>query len=541
MYQDFEYDQEYGIYVAKNSKEVSFLDGCEEYLFNIFQNVKASAYPVDLQFHIKDWPSRYHLSYQRTNLLIAIKELFNPSWSVLECGAGMGALTLWLSENFAEVDAIEGNLVRAKVLRQRVRNSKNVKVFVTDLSNGPLPKTKYDMITLVGVLEYIPFYSNDNIENSVIKFLEKLKYHLNEEGILLIAIENKLGVKYFAGCTEDHTGVLFDSLMNYPRGKSPITFSRNELEFILKKAGFNNVAFYHLFPDYKFPTVFIKECDEIKFLNPHNFVRGLFEDYRGRRYFLIPDPLLLETISRAGLLHHFSNSFLILASQSEKVNLGTKWIIKKIWNRLNSKPIFHHEIALYKNEENDEYIIKRKPLIYDITSANIGKLSFHLRDDEYVLGKLLIYEAYKALIKNDEYVTLCNILTEVFSSMLDRYYTGEVDQNGIPLVSGVCVDYTLWNLIKDNDGNLFFIDSKWKYNSPISADFVIFRSIFYLFRDFFPFIKEKKISDFVIKIMRKIFPAYDYNRFLQHISLESEFQSLISLKPVKIETNIFKI
>jgi len=43
--------------------------------------------------------------------------------------AGMGALTLWISENFAKVDAIEGNLVRAKVLRQRVRKKQKCKSF----------------------------------------------------------------------------------------------------------------------------------------------------------------------------------------------------------------------------------------------------------------------------------------------------------------------------------------------------------------------------------------------------------------------------
>lgn len=43
-------------------------------------------------------------------------------------------------------------------------------------------------------------------------FLDKINRHLKPNGKILMAIENKLGLKYFAGCKEDHVGRMFEEL-----------------------------------------------------------------------------------------------------------------------------------------------------------------------------------------------------------------------------------------------------------------------------------------------------------------------------------------
>ena len=40
-------------------------------------------------------------------------------------------------------------------------------------------------------------------------FLKEMGGYLKPEGKLLIAIENRLGLKYFAGAPEDHTDIHF--------------------------------------------------------------------------------------------------------------------------------------------------------------------------------------------------------------------------------------------------------------------------------------------------------------------------------------------
>ena len=71
--------------------------------------------------------------------------------------------------------------------------------------------------------------------------------------IIVIAIENKLGLEYFAGCKEDHLGTYFSGVESYPQGGYVRTFSRPGLEKIFNECGVNEYHFYYPYPDYKLP------------------------------------------------------------------------------------------------------------------------------------------------------------------------------------------------------------------------------------------------------------------------------------------------
>lgn len=134
----FVYDKSLGIYVDAKASYLEYADGSEPYLSRIFQSLaRVDPYPTELQKYIKDWPTRYHLSYVRTNLFEAVSELFGRDWNVLEVGAGTGALTPWLCETFNHVDCIEGALERAKTLRLRTKNLQNLRV-LAETSQKPV-------------------------------------------------------------------------------------------------------------------------------------------------------------------------------------------------------------------------------------------------------------------------------------------------------------------------------------------------------------------------------------------------------------------
>ena len=59
---------------------------------------------------------------------------------------------------------------------------------------------KYDVITLIGVLEYATYYIHSN--SPYIDFLSGLNKNLKDDGRIYIAIENRLGAKYFSGCKD---------------------------------------------------------------------------------------------------------------------------------------------------------------------------------------------------------------------------------------------------------------------------------------------------------------------------------------------------
>lgn len=64
---------------------------------------------------------------------------------------------------------------------------------------------KYDYITFIGVFEYAACYTDN--ENPFSYMLQLVERHLAPGGKIVIAIENRLGLKYWAGCAEDHVAV----------------------------------------------------------------------------------------------------------------------------------------------------------------------------------------------------------------------------------------------------------------------------------------------------------------------------------------------
>src|SRR3546814_17264695 len=82
---------------------------------------------------------------------------------------------------------------------------------------------------------------------------------LTEDDILIIAIENQFGLKYFNGDREDHLGTLFDGIEGYSRhpGKAR-TFGRVELDLLVKEK-FEHTRFLYPYPDYKIPDCVLSD------------------------------------------------------------------------------------------------------------------------------------------------------------------------------------------------------------------------------------------------------------------------------------------
>ena len=232
--------------------EYSDGDAVENKILDIVKNQTGYEYVCD-DYNI--WAVMYHLSRQREN--IAEPMLIGKEDSVLEVGAGMGAVTGAMARMAAQVDCIELSRRRSEINAWRHKNLDNIEIYVGNFQDIRLQK-KYDVITLIGVLEYAQHYIKS--EKPYEDFLKQLYGALKEGGRIYIAIENKLGMKYFAGYHEDHLGKAFAGIEGYKKEDMVATFSQSELNALLAGSGFTDVDYYYPFPDYKFPTVIL--CDE---------------------------------------------------------------------------------------------------------------------------------------------------------------------------------------------------------------------------------------------------------------------------------------
>ena len=132
---DFKKDDENNVFLPLVQQEkFSYSDGeIENKIFIIIENANdLSLFSRELLGQIVDWPTEYHLSPLRHNLLRHIN--FKSSDKILELGCGCGAITRQLGETGADVFAVEGSLNRARIASSRCRDLPNVKVFSTDFS-----------------------------------------------------------------------------------------------------------------------------------------------------------------------------------------------------------------------------------------------------------------------------------------------------------------------------------------------------------------------------------------------------------------------
>lgn len=305
---------EHGVLIAPMATPFAYSDGdaAEDGLVAaLLASADRSVASDELRARINDWPSRYHLSPERANLLRHLP--WHASDRVLEIGAGCGAITRFLGETGAQVLAVEGSYRRARACRVRCAGLPNIEVVCSNVMQL-MPQPRFDVVTLIGVLEYAAVYVGG--PTPFHDLLRHARSFLAPGGRLLIAIENRLGLKYFAGCREDHLNALFAGIEDRYTDTSARTFGRCELQALLHASGFAHVRFDYPYPDHTLPRVVLSETAvRSNDFDAAALVRDTeFEDYGGARHVTFDEFLALPAIGRNGLLGEMSNSFLVTAS-----------------------------------------------------------------------------------------------------------------------------------------------------------------------------------------------------------------------------------
>lgn len=292
------------VYLEEGNDSYNEGDEVEQKVLDI---VKASTsydtYVLELN---KDnrWPLLYELS-KRRQVIVEPMQICNDE-NVLEVGAGMGAITGSIADRAGHVDCVELSTRRCLANAYRNRKYENICIYVGNFENMTFNK-KYDVIILNGVFEYATSYIHSN--NPYIDFLERLADLLNDSGRLYMAIENKLGLKYFAGCAEDHLGTYFSGIEGYVGKTHARTFSKSQLENILKLSGFNQLYFYYPFPDYKMPVEIFSD----DYMPRKDSLLGAFKDSNYERFVLFDESKAYSDLVGTEELKSLFNSFLIEA------------------------------------------------------------------------------------------------------------------------------------------------------------------------------------------------------------------------------------
>jgi hypothetical protein len=490
---DFSLDEGSGLRLAPEAgTPAGYLDGGEARLAEIFAVASdRSTGSAELQRQITDWVTLYHLSPYRVTLLDALDPDLRAA-RVLELGAGCGAMTRWLGEHCAEVHAVEGDADRARVARLRCADQDNVEVYVGNYSELD-EEAAFDVVTLVGVLEYGHHYHPDaggDPHRAALANLTLARRALADDGVLVLAIENKLGLKYLGGAREDHSGRAYDSVTGYPAGGPAQTFNVRELRELVAGAGFADQAVLLPFPDYKLARTIINAAEVRPGDRIHNWVDAPAPD-RGFERGPLPfdETLATREIARAGLLEDLANSVLVLAfagdraRAAERLGLDLDWVARH-WS-LDRRPGFAKRVTLRRRGDCAEVVHEPAAMAFSAGAdeerrrvAAATGVRQRLGVEPFRHGDLLSYRAHEALAAEGLAGRFAALVGEHADWLARCYGTGERDADGVELLAGSAFDATWWNIVVDlATGAWTSIDEEWELGGPIPLDAVVRRTL----------------------------------------------------------------
>lgn len=495
----------------------------EDELLDIVKNYRDNEYEKVIE-NSRSWSKMYHLSHIRENIVFWL-----PMWdnqSVLEIGSGCGAITGALSRMAGKVTCIELSKKRSLINANRNRESDNVEIIVGNFKDiEPEIEEKYDYVTLIGVLEYADAYIGG--DNPFVNMLKAAASHLKEDGKLFIAIENKYGLKYFAGCKEDHTCKYYDGIEGYSEDEKVRTFSRDTLRNMLEEIGLKSEFFYP-YPDYKLPNTIYSD----RYLPTKGELYNNIRNFDNDRLITFDEDKVFDALVEDGQFPMFSNSFAIIATRKDlretepEIPLFVKFsderssqfrqstlitlengISRKVYKSALTAKGNKHISEIYDNFEELTKIYEGTKLVPNKCTFIKGKenapqiagVSNKARDMvllEYLSGVSL--ESYLDRLNGEkQYGHMLAVIKEFCDLVNKTSNNGEFRMSedfkqvfGAPKFSETYkaspianFDMIFSNIVlnreKLEEGDWNVLDYEWMFKFPVPAKFIIYRALFY--------------------------------------------------------------
>lgn len=452
----------------------------EDELLDIVKSKSAAEYGAVIEER-KKWSILYHLSPLRENIVDWVP--MDKESRVLEVGSGCGAITGALSRKAGTVTCVELSKKRSLINAHRNRGCDNVTIHVGNFKDvePDLPKD-FDYICLIGVFEYGQSYIGGDTPYE--DFLKLLLPHLAENGRILIAIENRYGLKYFAGCKEDHLGTYFSGIEHYGADCGVRTFGRNGLEEIFRKCGVGEYRFYYPYPDYKFMTMLYGD----DYLPGKGELTNNLRNFDRDRMLLFDEKSAFDGLTEEGLFPLFSNSYMAV--------IGKTFDIKYV---------------KYSNDRAPEYAVRTEIAQHDRGPVCVRKYPMTGAAREHVRGMAAACEKLEERYRGGRLkINPCRLEEEgdrvcaefafergtALSELMDlclekddlegfyRYFQEYRERIGYnseypasdfdPIFSNILVDGEKWTLI----------DYEWTFGKPVDTKELAFRAVYcYLLED----------------------------------------------------------
>ncbi len=539
----YQFDQATRVWIRKSYEGINYSDGdkIEQHIAHVVSQASdRSVLSTELRAACTDWPTHYHLSPQRANLLRPLEPILKGR--ILEVGAGCGALTRYLGECGADILALEGSPRRAAIAAARTADLANVTV-VSEHFQKFTSDECFDAILLIGVLEYANLFISSPVP--ALAMLEQVRSLLAPGGKLIIAIENQLGLKYFAGAPEDHIGQPMYGIEGRYRHNQPQTFGREKLTALVQQAGFPGTTFFVPLPDYKLPTSVITPAG----LADTDFDAAALAWQTVRMDMQLParPHFSLERtwpqVFTNGLGLDLANSFLVVATPYAELSFVDRKTLAYHYST-NRLAAFCKETRFVKTAPETMSVIYRR--LIQTAASVVKQTDYQLTLPEsspYIRGVPLVKRLIDLISepgeKVQQFTAFCkdyiDLLRQLLKESEDHEHAGvayelkSIDEK----IPGRYIDAIPQNLIVDAQGNCTYIDAEWCAEQSLELGYLLFRSMLYQIQGLFDFslVHEQGISTpkhFIMQVLQQCDLPITEADFARYVALECEFQAFVT-------------
>ena len=412
---------------------------------------------------------------------------FKENAKILEIGANLGEITGLLCENASKVVAIENSKMKIEFMAKRYADKENLDIIAGHIENIKLDE-KFDYITLIGTLE-----RRDVDYKQIITIAKEL---LNDGGKILLAFDNKLGIKYFS--KTDKTGICVTN----PVDKKFINIEK--LYNYLHEIGLNNIKTYYPMPDYKLTNVIFTD---LRPLSKNDLSRNVVYNSEDTINFYDENTVYRELLDLPeNVVKNFMNSYFLEIACNEQFEKDTENEKVKLISFSNMrKPKYRiktivKENFVYKypaNDESQNHIEETKKNIDIIKNAGLKTLDSYNENEiisEFCKEKTLD-EVIMEFAKQNEKEKAIDLMKRFKDEIKYKLKPGSIENNVFDkykikydkeeILSMYFVEDGLWDLIFQNcfyvNGEFFFYDQEWcEKNLPI--EYIMYRAIKYFVR-----------------------------------------------------------
>lgn len=186
-------------------------------------------------------------------------------------------------------------------------------LFVICLSPDANPDAEWQC-RYEGYFDYIVCIEALERQISPVIFLNLFHRLLKRKGIMMLGMNNRMGIRYFCGDRDSYTNRCFDSIEGYRYAYTKMednfqgrSYNRAEIRRMLNASGFEQFCFYSVFSDLRNPTLIYSE----RVLPTEDLANRLIPLLNYPYTAFMNERLLYEDLVDNDMFHQMANAYLI--------------------------------------------------------------------------------------------------------------------------------------------------------------------------------------------------------------------------------------